>query len=229
MKKKSVVDTTIEAIISSLSEGEFKVGSKLPCEYTLMERFSVSRNSLRESLKILESMGVIEIKHGDGTYVCSEIQPSVFDSIVYSVMFDVSTSDELIELRQMLDEMMIKLTMKKIDGNGLKLLEDNLAKFRVCIENNDIKGALKLDYEFHMLLVEFTKNPFFIRIAKGIYKLYMDSIEKGIILATKSACADVFHQKMIDCIKNKDFDNIENIVTEALSIWKNTFSEEINR
>ncbi len=220
MKKKSVVDSTIEQIISALSVGEFKTGSKLPCEYTLMERFSVSRNSLRESLKILESMGVIEIKHGDGTYVCSEIKPSVFDSIVYSVMFDVSTSEELIELRQMLDEMMIKLTMKKVDDNGLKLLEANLAAFRICIDNNDIEGAAALDYEFHMLLVDFTQNPFFIRIAKGIYKLYVDTIGKSIILADRSACADVFHQKILNCIRNKDCASIESVVVDSLALWR---------
>lgn len=95
----------------------------------------------------------------------------------------------------------------------------------IFLENNDREGAVKLDYEFHMMLVDFTRNPFFIRIAKGIYKLYVDSIEKSMILTDRSACADVFHQKIIECIRNKDFDNIENVAAEALSLWRNNIAK----
>ena len=99
--QKTIVDQIINTIIDSIIKGNYKAGTKLPSEYELIEEMQVSRNSLREAMKILSTMGIVEIKRGDGTYVCSQVNPSVFDRVVYSMIYDVSTSTELLELRQM--------------------------------------------------------------------------------------------------------------------------------
>ena len=98
--QKTIVDQIIGTIIESIIKGNYKAGTKLPSEYELIEEMQVSRNSLREAMKILSTLGIVEIKRGDGTYVCSQVNPSVFDRVVYSMIYDTSTSGELRELRE---------------------------------------------------------------------------------------------------------------------------------
>ena len=101
--QQTIVDQIINTLTESIIRGDYKSGSKLPSEFELMEEMQVSRNSLREAMKILATMGIVEIKRGDGTYICSQVNPTLFDRLVYSMIYDVSSSDELLELRQILD------------------------------------------------------------------------------------------------------------------------------
>lgn len=63
--QKTIVDQIINTIIDSIIKGNYKAGTKLPSEYELIEEMQVSRNSLREAMKILSTMGIVEIKRGD--------------------------------------------------------------------------------------------------------------------------------------------------------------------
>ena len=63
--QKTIVDQIINTLTESIIRGDYKSGSKLPSEFELMEELQVSRNSLREAMKILATMGIVEIKRGD--------------------------------------------------------------------------------------------------------------------------------------------------------------------
>ena len=223
ISKKTVVDQIIDFIITSVSTGKYPLGSKLPSEYELMEDLKVSRNSLREALKILDSMGVIEIKRGNGTYVRSQIDPSPFDKMIYSMIFDISQVDELIELRRILDRSMIRLAMKNIDANGLDELEMNLS-----IINKEAAKAAHLDYEFHMIILKNVNNVFLQRITKGIYSLYFEYIEDTLLSEKRESKAPIHHRAIIDCLRSKDIDNIDTIVDESLTSWIKKL-DEVNK
>ena len=193
-----------------------------------MEDLKVSRNSLREALKILDSMGVIEIKRGNGTYVRSQIDPSPFDKMIYSMIFDISQVDELIELRRILDRSMIRLAMKNIDNNGLDELENNLAEMNLSIINKEAVKAAHLDYEFHMIILKNVNNVFLQRITKGIYSLYFEYIEDTLLSEKRESKAPIHHRAIIDCLRSKDIDNIDTIVDESLTSWIKKL-DEVNK
>ncbi len=219
ISKKSIVDQILEVIITSVSMGKYPPGSRLPSEFELMEEYNVSRNSLREALKILSSMGVLEIKRGNGTYVCQQMNPSIFDKMIYSMIFDISTSEEIIELREIIDTSMIKLAAKKARDKDIVKLQNNINEMKVAIERKEYKKAASLDFEFHMGILKTNKNVFFQRISNGIYSLYFEYIESTIVEENRYASAVEHHQAMLDCIKNKDSEKIEEIVIESLGSW----------
>ncbi len=218
---KSVVDQIIDRITKAIASGKYKTGSKMPSEFELMDELQVSRNSLREAFKILSSMGILEIKRGDGTYVCSQINPSSFDTLVYGMIFDMSSSDELFELRQVLDEAMIKLASKKKTQGDIVMLEENIQSMDKAIKEKDVKLAAQIDYEFHMLVLEISGNVFLSRIAKGIYNLYFASIETLISVEERFSNAVNYHKGILEVIKSGNAVNAENAVLESLSSWKN--------
>ncbi len=218
--KESIVQQVVTRIIDLITNGSYKAGSKLPNEYELIKEMQISRNSLREAMKILASMGIVEIKRGDGTYVCSQINPNTFDKVVYSMIFDLSTSDELLELRQILDESTVRLVITKITQDEINALEQNIHNMRLAVSHNDTEAAEEYDYEFHMLLIEACKNTFFIRIAKGVYQILKQSIGENIHLESVNSLAPDYHQQIVECIKNKSYTKISEVVADSLITWR---------
>lgn len=79
-KRQSLNEQLMELLVSSIVRGDLPAGSKLPPEADLASDFGVSRNTLRESLKILEVFGIIESRHGQGTFI-SEFAPKRIPNI----------------------------------------------------------------------------------------------------------------------------------------------------
>ena len=221
VQKKTVVDTVLDAIIADIVSKKYPPGSKLPNEYELISRLNVSRNSLREAIKILSAMGIVEIRHGDGTYVCTTVAPSVIDSVVYSMISPLSSSEELIELRQIVDEATVRQAIDKILPEEITLLQESVSDMRRAISENNITKATELDYQFHMDLIAFCKNTLFIRIMTGLYSIFRSSIGQTIHLERVDSQAPRYHQSIIDCIKNKDYQSVHHVVSDSLITWRN--------
>ncbi len=224
--RKTIVDQIVESMIHSVASGRFPIGTKLPSEYELMEELRVSRNSLREAVKTLVSMGILEIKRGDGTYVCGQMNPSALDTLVYGMIFDLSTSRELVELRETFDQVIVRMAISKATGDDLDRLQSNIDEFRECIRTRDYKNAARLDYEFHTKLIEIMDNVFLRRIIRGVYQLFVHSIEKNIETEENFALADVYHQAMLDCIRNRDESAVAKVVSDSLTSWKKNLQSE---
>lgn len=218
---ETVVNKVIDQITTAILSGQFKAGEKLPSEYELIEELKVSRNSLREAMKILSAMGIVDIRRGDGTYICSQVNTNFFDSIVYSLIFESSTDEEIIELRQTLDEATLKLAMKKCTPKDVDALQGYIDKMRYHFNNGDISEAAKLDYQFHLYLSDVCRNQFLARIVKGVYQLFEQSIEKNIRTEELFAKADEHHQSIVNCLKNKEAAAVEDVVARSLSSWRN--------
>ena len=220
IRKKSVVDQIMDRLLSDITRGRYKPGTKLPNEYELISEMQVSRNSLREAVKILTAMGIVEIRRGDGTYVCSQVNPSAFDNVVYSIVSGQSTSGEMLELRQILDDATVRLAIEKITPEELERLEKNVQEMKNAIRSNDSETAQECDFRFHMMLIESCKNVFFIRIVKGVYSIFKSSIGENVYLEKVDSQAPVYHQRMIDCIKQKDYRHVHEVVADSLITWR---------
>lgn len=218
--QKTIVDQIINTLTESIIRGDFKSGSKLPSEFELMEQMQVSRNSLREAMKILATMGIVEIKRGDGTYICSQVNPSLFDKVVYSMIYDLSSSEELLELRQVLDEATLQLAMEKITPEEIARLQESIEQMKQACGSGDIEKMQKCDIEFHMMLIESCKNVFFVRIMKSVYNIFERSIVENVRTETVDSKAPVYHQQIVDCIVNKDYGNVHRVIAESLDTWR---------
>ncbi len=226
---ESVVQKVINRITFAINAGHFKMGDKLPSEFVLMEELRVSRNSLREAMKILSALGIVEIKRGDGTYICSQIKPSMFDSMIYDLILVSSTSEEIVELRQTLDEAVLRLAIAKRTEQDIEKLKEYINLMRKYFNNGEISKAAEIDYEFHLYLTDCCKNAFLSRIVKGIYSLFEHSIEKNIRTESLFAKADEHHQEMLDCLVNRDYDKVKTTIANSLSSWRENVKNKLKQ
>jgi GntR family transcriptional repressor for pyruvate dehydrogenase complex len=216
----TVVEKVIQQLTTAISKGRFKLGEKLPSEFELMDELHVSRNSLREAMKMLATMGIVDIRRGDGTYICSQVKPNFIDSVIYSMMLESSSDEEIVELRQTLDEAVLKMAISKRTPQDIAKLQSYITQMRNYFKNGEISQAARLDYEFHLYLTECCKNPFLARIVKGVYQLFERSIEKNIRTEELFAKADEHHQNILNCLIDRDYGRVNEVVINSLSSWK---------
>ena len=227
IESDTVVERVINQITNMISIGRFRMGQRLPSEYELMEELHVSRNSLREAMKILSALGIVEIKRGDGTYICQGVKPSIFDSVIYSLIMESSTEEEIIELRQTLDEAVLSHAIRKCTQNDIEHLQEMIEQMRAFFAEGSISRAAKLDYQFHMYLSQCSRNSFLTRIVTGVYRLFEGSIEKNIRTEELFAMADQHHQEIVDCLKARDESQIRSVVSNSLSSWRQNIRQKI--
>lgn len=221
ISSKTVVEQIVDRMTNAIMEGYYKVGAKLPSEFELMEELNVSRNSLREAMKIMSALGIVEIKRGDGTYISHEVKSNIFDSVIYSIMFESSSNNEIVEYRRILDEAVLKTAMYKISDEEIDQLQDYINQMREFSKLHNYTKVAELDYQFHLYLIDCSKNTFLIRTLRSVYKVFYPTIKKNIRTEESFARADEHHQLLLEVLKGKDESLIHSAIDNSLSSWKN--------
>ena len=114
ISSKKVYEQVIEQIQESIFNGELKKGDKLPSERELSEQMRVSRTSIREALRVLETLGVVESKQGEGNFVCSNINKSLIEPLSLIFKLNNGTWMDVIELRQALELEAVRFASERI-------------------------------------------------------------------------------------------------------------------
>ena len=97
-----------------LKSGELKRGDKLPSERELALRLNVSRTSVREAIKALETLGLVESKHGGGNYIKNDFEDILLEPLSIVFMLLGSNDSEILELRKVIEPEVAKSMAAKI-------------------------------------------------------------------------------------------------------------------
>lgn len=162
LKKESVVQSVINRLTDGMRTGELKPGDKIPTEPELAESLGVARSSIREAVKILTYLGVLESKRHEGTFVCSGFEESMIDPMVYGIILNKDSFDNLMELREMTEAGMMRLAIRNHDENQIAELEELLEKMEATLGGRDeesVKAFFEADDNFHDKIAEMGKNP----------------------------------------------------------------------
>ncbi|WP_426368109.1 FadR/GntR family transcriptional regulator [Streptomyces sp. E-08] len=161
-----VTDEAIEKIKAMIVSGELGPGSKLPKEADLAERLGLSRNSLREAVKALSLIRVLDVRQGDGTYVTS-LQPQLLlDTLGFVVDFHQDdTVLEFLEVRRILEPAaaaMAARVMPDEDIAALREVLDDLA------EDASLEELIANDFAFHRAIAVGSGNTVLCSLIEGL-------------------------------------------------------------
>ncbi len=216
----SVVDEVVKRITDAIIKKELKPGQKIPTENELCEKLGVGRNSLREAMKMLSALGVLEIRRGDGTYIAEKISPSAFDSVVHSVILEQSTPGEILELRKVLDSILLELAVDKATEEDIRLLYSLQKEFYDLIEHKEFERGASQDLKFHYALIDIARNPLLGRIVSGVYSLFWPSVENTLKSKQEYMGAYQKHDDILEVIKSRDKSRIPQVIDKSLEVWK---------
>ena len=152
----SVVDEAIDRLKRRIESGEFVPGHKLPPEATLAAELELSRLSLREAVRALVMAGVLEVRHGAGTFVTDLRPDRVVDAIGRFLQLSHDTGvDELFECRRVIEPGATALAATRIDQEQLDRLAEQIERMRTL---RDPEELVNEDLAFHANIVAAAGN-----------------------------------------------------------------------
>ena len=143
INRSSVVQRVIDRLTEAIVSGELKPGDRIPTEMELAEQMGVARNSIREAVKILVYIGVLEIRRADGTFVCDGFSESLIDPMVYGIILNQQNEQELNELRTMIESGVMRLAIEK---------------------NPNVDEVFEIDNKFHDMIADMGHNAMVLKI-----------------------------------------------------------------
>lgn len=209
--RSSVKDQVFVQLRDQILKRVWLPGSKIPSENALAEQLGVSRVSIREALKMLVSLGLLETQHGGGTYV-REYKGEVFLNPLFPMLaLEASDVFDVLEYRKIVERGTVGIAVEKADAAAIESLEN---AYQAMVEQKDnIHGFAMADLEFHLDLAKATKNPIIIKIndfIKSILSVSMDNVVSTLGIQDGL----LYHRKIIDAIKAKDIVLAENLMEE---------------
>jgi len=225
---KSIVEKIITEIKRALIWGDLKPGGKLPTEKELTERYGISRGAVREAIKMLVALGVVEIKRGNGTYITKNISPSGLNQLIFSLIQKEGTPQELLELREVMELGVLEVILSKVTEKDIEKMERAIEKMAVTYKTGitDRKILSELDLEFHYAFAEATHNPLIIKLFNTVLEMFLPTIEESLrynIQIKSDPLKGVrFHRKILQAIKGKNLEKAKKAIYESLQVWKET-------
>jgi len=145
-----------ESLRSYIEENELKAGAPLPPESYLAQQLGVGRNSVREAIKALESLGVLETRRGVGVFVKEFSFKPLLDNLAYGLQASLRDIDELRQIRLVLETGLIDKTIEMISAEDLSELRQVTERMRARAEKN--QDFAEEDQLFHKLLFRCQNN-----------------------------------------------------------------------
>lgn len=217
----SVVLRIISRIKEALINKELEPGDYLPTEAELMRTLGVSKTSLREAIKMLQALGVVDVKRGHGTRIRNHPTDSMVDPLIFQLILENEEPKDLIELRMMFEPAFTLMAMKKANHEDLEKIRSALEQFEADVHEGP--SRVDKDVAFHLAILESTHNPLVIRIGETIYKLFNTPIEKA--LRTDYQKAKKYHRRIFSALCEKDQQRLLDALYESFSQWEHTIEE----
>jgi GntR family transcriptional repressor for pyruvate dehydrogenase complex len=215
VRRTKVYAEVADQIRRLIAEGRLKAGDRLPPERELAERFGVSRTSVRDAIRALEMIGLLEPRQGDGTVVL-DLSPAALAQPLASILVqNRSLLADLLDVRKMIEP---PLAARAATLAG----PQEVAALREIIQRQAEKaGRRELttseDTEFHYALARLARNPVALKVLDVLMDLLLESRERSLQVPGRLAKSLQGHRRILDSISRKDAQGAEAAMRQHLS------------
>lgn len=207
----SVTTAAINSIRLMISSGELRPGDRLPAEQELADQLSVSRGSLREAVRALAQINVLDVRRGDGTYVTSLAPSELLSGLSFAMeLLQTQAVDEVLEVRRMLFPGATALAAQRVT-------EEQLAAMHAVIDEletaTDPAEVARLQRCFQGLVGEATGNETLSSILSAI-QLRDENLRRVWLTSPRRRALALAHDRMLlDAFERRDSEMARSIAT----------------
>jgi GntR family transcriptional repressor for pyruvate dehydrogenase complex len=221
VRRASVKNQVFEQLRDRIMERAWLPGAKIPSENALAVAFGVSRVSIREALQMLASLGLLETRHGGGTYVREYSGEILFNPLLPMLVLDTFDILHVLEYRKIVERGIVSLVVKRAGNAEIEELE---YAFRAMEgHSNDAHAFAQADLGFHLALAKATGNPVVMKVNAVITDILKVSMY-GIVGSLGTRDGLYYHRRILDAIKARDGLRAESLMEEhverTIRRWK---------
>lgn len=196
----NLVEQVAAQIEQLIGTGHWQVGERIPPEMELMEKFDVSRNTLREAIRALVHAGLLETKQGSGTVVRSA------NSLGAALKRHIKKSAllETLDVRLALEKQAAQLAAEHRTEADLTKLDSYIQRSRQAVENSDYKQFMELDIYFHQAIVSASNNQLLIDLYEPLVEIIYNFVQDLMAMNAPFKYEEELHLELFTAIRNQD-------------------------
>lgn len=169
--KLTVADETVERITEMIHVGAYAPGDRLPSERKLVEQLKVGRTSVREAIRRLETMGLVESRQGVGTFVKDPSREVIHASLLPHALTNQETLEKLFDLREIIEVEAAARAAKRASAGQIAVMKKWLQTVETNVAREDAAGLIVADVEFHRQIIIATGNDILVNLMDSIVDL----------------------------------------------------------
>ena len=221
VSRGSVVHMVLDRIRIAMMNKELSPGSQLPSESELARSFGVGKTSVREAIRMLEAVGVVDVRQGRGTVIREEPGVDIISPMVFRLLLQEGGPKELLELRMLFEPAWTVLASEKATAEDIAAIRQSIELLEGKITENTQTAAD--DLEFHKRIVACTRNAFIITIGNTILELFSTSIERSMHTIPDQAVKD--HWTIFGAFASGDRNLLRKAVEDSYKGWLRSLAE----
>ena len=211
-----LVSLVIARIRDALLRKDLKPGDFLPSELELARSLGVGKSSIREAVKMLQAMGVLEVRRGHGTVIRREPGPDYISPLLFRLITEHGYPTDLVELRMMFEPAFTVMAMERATDEDRERIRASLDRLERAVQ-----AGIQLaedDLAFHLAILQTTRNPLVIRIGETIFQLFLPSISVSMRHIADRAVQD--HRRIFEAFCAGDEVQLRKAVVGSYADWK---------
>ncbi|WEJ08739.1 FadR/GntR family transcriptional regulator [Sinorhizobium prairiense] len=204
-KPQTRVEFALDYITNEIANGNLRAGDKLPNEKDLAEQLGISRTPIREAMKTLAVAGLIDIRHGHGSYVREEKGAPALPLNLFQLYLQDSTPEMLMELRDIFDRNCSELAAQRRTDEDLARMRECIDRLKALTEQPDasLDDMLKADLDFHRAIYEATGNKLIMTVAEFVLNMVAPWVRKSLDVSGRVRAVDL-HEQIYDAILKRE-------------------------
>lgn len=207
-RKRSLHEDVARQLIRKMEEGEFRIGDKLPPERELARQLQVNRSTVREALRVLEYMRLVEKRHGNGVYVVGDpgglsLEGLVFRSVIEDGL-DRNSLRATFEAIVHVESAMAAMAALRRTQDDLADIAEQLEEMRAAVNSATAYEFAALDEGFHLNIGRVARSPVLLAVAKSIWEICMRYAELLYREATNRQRTVENHTLLVQAIEAQD-------------------------
>lgn len=225
VRKTKVYEHAAQQLQRMIRDGLIKPGEKLPAERELAEMLQVSRGSLRDAIRTLELMGLVEPRQGEGTVVCDPSAKSLINPLATVLFRQRELIGDLLEFRRMIEPTLAGRAAQNASDEELAYMEEILRRQKEKVSQG--KLAIEEDSEFHYAIAQAAGNSVVLKVLDAFMDLLRETRERSLQLEGRLQKSFVGHRRILDTIRKHDIraaekamrqhiDEVEGIVLDQI-------------
>jgi GntR family transcriptional repressor for pyruvate dehydrogenase complex len=204
VRRTRLREEAAEQIKSLIRSGQLRPGDKLPSERELVNQLAVSRASVREALRMLENMGLLTVKPGNGTYVREVPIDVLVDPLASWLLGRKEALLHLLEARDIIEPQIAALAARRATPQAIQTMEETLAEVARQSQAGNTEAMAQAIMTFHRCITEAANNSILLRILNTIADLLSESMQETLRIPGRPNKSLANHRRILAAIRAGD-------------------------